>query len=93
MRRGDQDDGEIGRLRDFGYCGIGRVPEHLLLAARDRIDAAGIGVFDELLGEPATQQIVGRRADNDDAVRRQEGTKIGHEWACVSCVCSSPWPA
>ena len=54
------------------------MPEHLLLAAGDRIDAAGIAVLDQLLGQPAAQRVVGRRADDDDAVRREEGTKIGH---------------
>ena len=78
MRRRHQDHREIGRLRYFRDRGVGRVPEHLLLAAGYRIDAAGIGVLDELFRQPAAQRVVGRRADNDDAVRREEGAEIGH---------------
>ena len=78
MRRRHQDHREIGRLRDFGDRGVGLVPEHLLLAAGDRIDAAGIAVLDQLLGQPAAQRVVGRGADDHDAVRGEKGAKVGH---------------
>ncbi len=80
MRGRDQDHREVGRLGQFGDRGVGLVPEHLAGAARHRVDPAGEAVLDQLMRQPPAQRLVGRGADDGDAVGRQQGAKIGHRY-------------
>jgi hypothetical protein len=68
MRRRHEDHREVGCFRQIGHRGVGLVPEHLLLAAGYRVDAARETVLDQLMGEPAAQRLVGRSADDGDTV-------------------------
>ncbi len=80
--RRHHDNGEIGRLRQFGDARIASEPEDFGLAARHRVDAARVAVRDQELGRPAAQGVgIARRPDDRDAVGREKRTKVRHQVA------------
>jgi len=79
VSRWHDNDGEVGRLRQFGNGRIASQAEHLWLAARHRIDAPGIAVCDQVMSRSAAQGMgIGRGADDRDAVRGKKGFQIRH---------------
>ncbi len=79
MLGGDDDDGEIGRLRQVGDGSVGLEAHHLGLAAADGIEGARIRVALHHLQDAAAQAMrVGGRPDQRHAARPKQGADVGH---------------
>ena len=72
LRRDDQD-GEIGRLRQVGDRCVGLAALHFRRAAADRIDSAGVRVAEHHFQDAAAQAFgIGRGADHGDRSRPEQ---------------------
>ena len=76
---GDDDDGEVGRLRQVGDGGVGLEPHHLGAAAADGIELAGKRVALHDVEDAAAQALgIGGGADQRHRARPEQGAEIGH---------------
>ena len=75
----DDDDGEIGGLRQVGDAGVGLQAQHLGAAAADGIELSGEGVAPHHVEDAPAQALrIGRGADQRHRARPEQGAEIRH---------------
>ena len=77
--RRDDDNGEVGRLRQFGDARVAPQAKDFRLTSRDRVDTPRVAVGDQELRRAAAQAVrIGGGANDCDAVRGEERGEVGH---------------
>jgi hypothetical protein len=76
---GDDDHGQVGRLRQIGDAGVGLEAQHLGAAAADGIELPGERVAAHHVEDPPAQALRrGGGTDESHRARPEQGAEIGH---------------
>jgi hypothetical protein len=87
MLGGDDDDGQVGRLRQIGDGGVGLEAQDLGAAAADGVELPGKGVAPHHVEDAPAQAVrVGGGADEGHRARPKQGAEIRHDGSpkCLS---------